>query len=128
MANKVIGRVLKIFDTNEIKSKKSDSVFYKREIVLDCTKYDVFTGERGYENLVSLEFVGDKCSLPNSFKPGQIVSVSFELQGSKFTDKDGNEKYFTRARAYAIETVEVKSPNQQAASAEHVNEESGLPF
>ena len=55
------------------------------------------------------EFSGDKCAELDAFKRGDVVEVSFELQGSFYKDKDGVERNFTRVRAYKIEPYAVKS-------------------
>ena len=44
MANQIIGRVFYIGNTNEIKSKDGSKTYYKRELVLDATRFDGLTG------------------------------------------------------------------------------------
>lgn len=109
MALKVIGKVHSVGQTQQIASKNGGQPFLKREIVLDATRYDGLTGERGYDNFPMFEFSGDKCAELDAFKRGDVVEVSFELQGSFYKDKDGVERNFTRVRAYRIEPYAVKS-------------------
>ena len=59
------------------------------------------------------EFSGDKCSELDVFKNGDIVEVSFELQGSFYKDKDNVERNFTRVRAYKIEHYAVNQKQMQ---------------
>ena len=112
MANQIIGRVFQIGDTNEIKSKDGSKTYYKRELVLDATRFDGLTGERGYDNYPSVEFSGDNCQLLNQFKQGDIVVVSFDLQGTKY-EKDGQTRFFTSIRGYKIELKQASQPQPQ---------------
>ena len=109
MALKVIGKVYSVGQTQQIASKNGGQPFLKREIVLDATRYDGLTGERGYDNFPMFEFSGEKCTELDAFKMGDVVEVSFELQGSFYKDKDNLERNFTRVRAYKIELYAVKS-------------------
>lgn len=112
MANQIIGRVFYIGDTNSIKSKDGSKTYYKRELVLDATRYDGLTGQRGYDNFPSIEFSGDNCQMLNQFKPGDIVVVSFDLQGTKY-EKDGQTRFFTSVRGYKVELKQSSQPQQQ---------------
>lgn len=98
------GRIHMIMPTESIASKKdANKTFLKRTLVLDCTRFDPYTGERGYENYPSFEFSGDKCAELDNYQVGQVVSVSFDLQGNKFVGSDGKERWFTSIRGYKIE-------------------------
>ena len=102
MANSIIGRVYYVGETQPIQSKDGQKTYYKRELVLDATRYDGLTGERGYENYPSFEFSGDKCNDLEGLQIGDIVVVSFDVVGSKY-EKDGQTKFFNRVRGYKIE-------------------------
>lgn len=124
MANQITGKIEYISATQIIQSKNGGQSFAKREIVLDATRYDSYTGERGYENFPMFEFGGDKCSLLDGFKEGQVVTVSFDIQGSRYNDKaTGEVKYFSRIRGYKIELV--KDVKQEV---EEIGIDSKLPF
>nr|WP_231501892.1 DUF3127 domain-containing protein [Bacteroides sp. 14(A)] len=63
MANQITGRIIEIGQTVQIPSKNGGTPFTKREFILDATTYDPYTGERSeYENIIPLEFSGDKCA------------------------------------------------------------------
>ena len=110
MANQIIGRVFYIGDTNSIKSKDGSKTYYKRELVLDATRFDGLTGQRGYDNYPSI-FSGDNCQLLNQLKIGDVVVVSFDLQGTKY-EKDGQTRFFTSIRGYKVEPKQVYQPAQ----------------
>lgn len=112
MTNQITGRIDRIGDTVQIPSKDGSKVFLKREITLDATPYDPYTGQRSsYENFPTIEFSGDKCAELDNFRVDQVVTISFYLQGTKYNDQDGNPKYFTKVRGYKIEARQ----GQQAA-------------
>lgn len=92
MANQIIGRVFQIGDTKEIKSKDGSKTYYRRELIVDATRFDGLTGQRGYDNFPSFEFSGDNCQLLDQLKMGDVVAVSFDLQGTKY-EKDGQTRF-----------------------------------
>lgn len=112
MSNQITGRIERIGQTVNIPSKDGSKTYQKREIILDATRYDPYTGERGFDNFPAFEFGGDKCAELDNFRQGQVVTISFELQGTKYTDKDGQTKYFTRVRGYKIEARQTSQPAQ----------------
>lgn len=118
MANTITGKLYKIGAVETIPSKDGSKSFTKREIVIDATRFDPYTGQRGMENMPMLEFSGDKCAELDSFRVGEVVTVSFDLTGVRYNDKDNNERFFTRIRAYRIERrqqVNASAPQPMAA-------------
>jgi hypothetical protein len=112
------GRIEAIKPTAEITSKDGLRSFKKRELVLDCTRFDPYTGERGIESFPQFEFSGDKCAELDMYKVGQVVTVSFDLQGSRY-ERDGKTEYFTRVRGYKIEaTQQRRQPTIREEAAE----------
>lgn len=101
MANQITGRITEIGQTVQIPSKNGGSSFTKREFILDATTYDPYTGERSeYENVIPLEFSGDKCAELDRFNQGDVVTVSFVLQGRSWTNQDGELKRMASIRCY----------------------------
>lgn len=125
MALKIIGKVFSIGSTQSIPSKNGGQPFTKREIILDATRFDGLTGERGIDNFPAFEFGGERCAELDKFKKGDVVEVSFDLQGSFYT-KDGVEKNITRVRGYKIEPYAVR---QKAAPkpAQQTVQQSPMP-
>jgi len=112
MANTLTGKVLYIYPTQQITSKDGSKTIMKRSIVIDCTRFDPYTGERGIENTPLLEFTGDRCAELDKFQVGQVVTISFDVQGTRYKDKQGVEQIFTRVRPYRIEP---RQAQQQSA-------------
>lgn len=114
MANQITGRVFSIGQTQSIQTKNGNP-FTKREIVLDASKYDMYTGEKGFENYPMFEFTGEKCKDLDGYQVGQVVTISFDIQGGFYDDKDGVKKNITKVRGYKIEarTSVQAQPQQQ---------------
>lgn len=114
MANQITGRVFSIGQTQSIQTKNGNP-FTKREIVLDASKYDMYTGEKGFENYPMFEFTGEKCKDLDGYQVGQVVTISFDIQGGFYDDKDGIKKNITKVRGYKIEarTSVQAQPQQQ---------------
>jgi hypothetical protein len=109
MALQITGKVLKVGFVEDIPTKKGD-VFRKRELVLDATRYDSYTGERGFDNFPAFEFTQEKVKELDGLREGEVVTVSFDLQGNKFTTQEGQEKYFTRVRGYKVDRRQASQP------------------
>lgn len=104
------GVVLAVGHPKQIASK-SGKTFTKRTLYLDCTTFDPYTGQRSqYENKLLFEFLESKTALLDNIKPGQVVTVSFDLQGSEITGQDGQVKHFIHVRPFGIEVRQVQQP------------------
>ena len=105
MSNQVTGRLVYIGQLQEIPSKSGGNPFVKREFILDATTYDPYTGERSqYENVLPLEVSGDKCAELDQFRTGDVITVSFALQGREWTNQDGQVKRMVSIRCYKLES------------------------
>lgn len=138
MANQITGKVLHIYPAETITGKSGNGIT-KRAILIDCTRFDPYTGERGFENTPLLEFIGEKCNELNNFQPGQVVTVTFDVCGTKYKNKDGVENIFTRVQPYKIELRQVRTqqsdqtqqPQQQRPPQNnpyYPNNEGNCPF
>lgn len=104
------GVVLAVGHPQQIASK-SGKTFTKRTLYLDCTTFDPYTGQRSqYENKLLFDFLESKTALLDNIKPGQVVTVSFDLQGSEITGQDGQVKHFIHVRPFGIEVRQVQQP------------------
>lgn len=137
MANQIAGRVIALSQVKEVASSDpSKGAVKKRELYIDCTRYDPYTGERSqYENKPLLEFGGDKvlAKLESlNLKPNDIVKVSFDIQGTPYKDKNtGKMRVFTAIRCYDIEVTRradgsapqtaAPQPQQAAPQAQQMN-------
>lgn len=119
----VSGKLVEIFETVKIKES-----FQKREFVLE-----IATNPK-YPELVKFELVQDKCGLIDNYKPGQEVSVEFDLRGRKWTDQKGVVKYFNTLQAWRIgaanaaDDADEGAPPPSEDTEDHGVEKDDLPF
>ena len=85
MANQISGKVLLIENAVDVQTK-NNGIFTKRRIVLDASHYDPMTGQK-FENYPAFDFVMKNIPKLDSFKEGDMVTISFALNGRPF-DKD----------------------------------------
>jgi hypothetical protein len=113
MAFQISGIIQHIGNTESIPYQ--DKVFKKRELVLDCSYRNQFTGQKERANYPKFEFTGNHVDDLNSFNIGDIVTVSFSLNGSR-SEKDGQVRYFTNVQGYKIEKYQSRYNQQQGGN------------
>lgn len=151
MAFVLIGRIIAVDQQQTIASKTdATKTFQRRQVYLDCSRYDSITGEQLQENRPLLEFGGKGLDQLNELvkqglKKGDLVSIEFAVQGNTYKDIQGNTKNFTGIRPYSIERYVSRSQQQtqqpapapapppqaqpqQAAPAFQEGNEKDLPF
>ena len=124
MALQISGIILQIGNIESIPYQ--DKVFKKRELVLDCSYRNQFTGQIERANYPKFEFTGNHVDDLNSFKFGDIVTVSFSLNGSR-TERDGQVRYFTNVQGYKIELYQTRynQPQQAYKGSQHTPTQYG---
>ena len=121
MANQITGKVIAVAPIETITSSDpSKQPFQKRKLLIDCTRYDPYTGERGYENTPILEFGGKGLEQLNKLvneglKKGELVTIDFVVEGRNYKDQSGKTQNFTGVRPFAIVKRVLNQP--QAAPA-----------
>lgn len=113
MAFQISGIIQHIGNTESIPYQ--DKVFKKRELVLDCSYRNQFTGQIERANYPKFEFTSNHVDDLNSFNIGDIVTVSFSLNGSR-SEKDGQVRYFTNVQGYKIEKYQSRYNQQQGGN------------
>lgn len=113
MAFLINGIIQQIGNTESISYQ--DKVFKKRELVLDCSYRNQFTGQIERANYPKFEFTGKHVDDLNGFNIGDIVTVSFSLNGSR-SEKDGQVRYFTNVQGYKIEKYQSRYNQQQGGN------------
>lgn len=89
MTNTITGKILAIGDIESIPNRSGDKIFKKRILVLNCTRSNF--GEV-FENYPSFEFTGKHVDDPTAFKVGDIVTVSFVVQGNRYKKENQPRK------------------------------------
>lgn len=135
MGFQLIGKIIAINQIETVASKSdSTKTFQRRQVYLDCSRYDSITGEQLQENKPLLEFGGKGLEQLNELanqglKKGDLVSVEFAVQGTSYKDAQGNTKNYTGIRPYAIERYKPKSQQngQQGAQSNQPAPQSSTP-
>lgn len=115
----LIGKIVAVNQQETVASKSDASkTFQRRQVYLDCSRYDSITGERLQDNFPLLEFGGKGLEQLNALcqqglKKGDLVQVEFAVQGNTYKDGQGQTKNFTGIRPYAIERYVPKSQQVQ---------------
>ena len=95
------GKIVVLFDTIQI----TDS-FQKREFVVE------YTENPDYPEFLKFETIQDRTALLDAHKVNDEVVVQFNLKGRKWTDKNGEDKYFNSLQAWRLEPA--SSDTQEA--------------
>ena len=136
MANTITGSIRKITPVQEI-TGKSGKTFSKRTLVLDASRYDRYTGEKKFDNYPSVEFSGELMKTLDGFKEGELVVVSFDINGREVNDpQTGDVRYFNSIRGYRIERygnsgrtqAQSRDNDPQDSLHEYGDAEGQLPF
>ena len=123
----ITGRVIALSAVQEIPSREAGKpAMKKRELYLDMTMYDPYTGERSdRENKPLLEFGGDKVLeklAALNLQKDDVVTVSFAIQGTPYKDQQtGKMKVFTAIRCYDVDVV--RKAGQQQAQQQYVQQQ-----
>tara|TARA_R110000823_G_scaffold42779_1_gene111759 strand:+ start:35 stop:397 length:363 start_codon:yes stop_codon:yes gene_type:complete len=72
--------------------------FTKRQLVV--------TTDEQYPQVISIDFLKDKCDLLNGYKVGQDVKVSINLGGREWINPQGEAKYFNSVKGWRVEKLE----------------------
>ncbi len=93
--NTLTGNITVIQPTEQISEK-----FSKRSLIVDI----------GNDTPINLEYHFDDCALLDNFQVGQNVKVEFELDGRKWTNPQGVDKYFVTLKIASVELVGQQQP------------------
>ena len=101
------------------------STFKKREFVVE------YAENPQYPEFIKFELIQDRCDLIDPIQPGQEIDVSFNLKGRKWTDRNGEVKYFNSLQAWKIDAIssgEAPPPPTQEDWTSSDEESDVLPF
>ena len=116
MANQISGKVLILENAVTIPTRTGNT-FTKRQIVLDASHYDPMTGQK-FENYPAFDFIGNRVNDLDSFKEGDLVTISFALNGRPF-EKDGKTIYITSVTGYKIEPYQRQNNGYKPSNSTH---------
>ncbi len=118
----VEGKIVEKFDTQNIKD-----TFKKREFVLE------YAENPQYPEFIKFELIQSNCEQLDSLNVGDDVSVNFNLKGRKWTDPQGQTKYFNSLQAWRVDkkSSQVEAtppPPTQEWAKEDFSQDDDLPF
>lgn len=90
------GVIIDITSTEQVTEKVK-----KRELIIE------YAENPQYPQKVKFEAINDKCALLDTLSPGQQVEVHFNLDGRKWTDKNGKDQYFNSLKIWKINVLSV---------------------
>lgn len=107
-------------NTNQVTDK-----FSKREFII--------VTQDQYPQHIALQCVNDKCILLNEIGKGDLVKVTFNLNGKRFTNKQGEEVVFNNLNVYKIDvlqkgTIQPPAKQTQPPPADFPSDTDDLPF
>jgi hypothetical protein len=93
MANnyEAVGKLYRVYDTQQVKD-----TFRKREFVLEMQ-------DGNYPQHIKFQLTQDRCDLLDRFQIGQEVTVFFNLRGRPFTNREGQEVFYTNIEAWRMQ-------------------------
>jgi single-stranded DNA-binding protein len=83
------GTIKKLFDTQQV-----SPTFRKREVVIET--------DENYPQVVLCEFTQDRADIPSRYNEGDKVTVSINIRGREWTNRDGETKYFVSIQGWRI--------------------------
>ncbi|MEM6841995.1 MAG: DUF3127 domain-containing protein [Bacteroidota bacterium] len=93
------GKLIELSDTTQV-----TDTFRKREFVVE------YVENPQYPEYLKFECIQDRCDLLNNFQVGQELTISFNLKGRKWVDRQGITKYFNSLQAWRIQPIATETP------------------
>lgn len=126
MANTIVGVITSIGDTQNLVSRNGNA-FKRRDLIIMVRRFDPNTGEpiNDSENTPLFTFMGERCDELNNYKPGQMVTIYFDIKGRKYTDQQGIMKIINDITPYKI--VAYQPSYQPATHQQQVTPQPAMP-
>ena len=119
MKYEIEGKLVQIFDTKQVSDK-----FSKREFVLEAE-------DGKYTQTVLFESSGRTIDDLDQMRVGDKVNVHFNVRGRKWTNKNGEDKYFNSLHCWKLERVGEKrqaaAPAQGGSASPPADDPLGAP-
>lgn len=96
------GKLIEKFQTQNV-----TDTFKKREFVVE------FAENPQYPELIKFELIQNNCQQLDDFNIGDVLNVSFNLKGRKWTNPKGETSYFNSLQAWRLESKSAGSSAPQ---------------
>jgi hypothetical protein len=114
---KLIGKIYEIGKIQQVSEN-----FRKRIFIIEYVE-----NNPQYPEYLSFELTKEKCNLIDNFSINQIVEISFNLKGRKWTDRNGDIKYFTSMTVWKIEAID-ENNNKSINENSDYDQEDEVPW
>lgn len=104
MANQISGRIYYISPVQEIQGR-TGNIFKKCELWVTPCYFDRNSGEPTdgqVEETIKIDVTQERIAMLNTFAAGNDVTVSFDLRGRLYTDRENNTKCITSVEMRSI--------------------------
>lgn len=108
------GELIRIYETKQVSEK-----FALREFVIETKEQ--------YPQSIILQVSQEKCKVLDNYKLGDLVQVSINVRGRKWTDKNGQDRFFNTLEVWKI-TNESTTTSVPVQTPINNDVDSGLPF
>lgn len=125
MAFEITGKLIAVYGIVQ-----RSETFKTREFVVENNEE---SGGRVFTSYIKFQCTQDRTSIPDKFKTGDNVKVSFNLRGSKWS-KNGVDNYITNLDAWRIEYASAMGGQQPSYTDQPAQDGAGgadeddLPF
>jgi hypothetical protein len=109
------GELIRVFDTKQVSEK-----FALREFVIETKEQ--------YPQSIILQVSQDKCKILDNYKLGDLVQVSINVRGRKWTDKEGKDRFFNTLEVWKITNESSTPVSVPVPAPEPTMEDDKLPF
>jgi len=114
--SEITGKLLVKKETKEFGSNG----FTKREFVIET--------DSQYPQKILIELIKDKCSLIDKFNIGDVLSVSYNINGREWINPQGEAVYFNAIQGWRIEQINTEDNGVPSVPQPNNVEEDDLPF
>jgi single-stranded DNA-binding protein len=83
------GTIKKLFETQQV-----SPTFRKREVVIET--------DENYPQVIMCEFTQDRADIPSRYNEGDKVTVSINIRGREWTNREGETRYFVSIQGWRM--------------------------
>lgn len=109
------GELIRIYETKQVSEK-----FALREFVIETKEQ--------YPQSIILQLSQEKCKVLDNYRLGDLVQVSINVRGRKWTDKEGKDRFFNTLEVWKITNESSTPVSVPAPAPAPAIKENDLPF
>lgn len=114
----IIGKLIEKRD-----QRQASATFVVREFVIEVENQR----DPRYNDFLLVQMTGDRCSLLDQFQLGEVVVVTCDIRGRKWTAQDGTIRYIMSLNAWRIERPQPQGGMQPQGAYAQPQQQYGQP-